>query len=204
MGQDLITVTWATDPTRTIDEDAVRAFIAAIDLDNLTPALDAALGNYGLDEDDSDSIRDRLTEGFEQYKLVRIGHHRYATSLPVPRTGGRPPLWLHTAGGASWGDDPFEGYTDLCVFLEVIDSEDPALQEAAAFAGYGVPTPDLPLGDLTDALAASDLSEIAAQAALLVLTHTTPDRDLLTALATHPDARVQAKVTAIVASAAQE
>ena len=55
--------------------------------------------------------------------------------------------------------------------------------------------------DLTLALQAGDPGEVYAVAALLVLS-LTPDQDLLTALADHPDPRVREQVTHIVTHAA--
>lgn len=77
-------------------------------------------------------ILDSLTEGFNEYEHLLTDSTRYSVIWPIndERT-------FITAGGTSGGDDPFEAWGQLDLFLEVA-AQRPVLAELIGFCGWGV------------------------------------------------------------------
>lgn len=117
-------------------------------------------------------------------RVVVLGDYTQDEDLPdIPHAGT-----LFGIASEDWTDISDRVARDLAIVFPDIDPHwDPV---------------GVALDALSLALAAGDTSEATAQAALAAIAHN-PHPALLTALAAHPDARVKAKVTAVVADAAQ-
>lgn len=63
----------------------------------------------------ADDIRDTLLGGAIEYNNALAGH-RSTAGWPIPGTS----LEFSFVGGESWGDDPFEGFDELCMFLDAV------------------------------------------------------------------------------------
>jgi hypothetical protein len=139
MGMDLITTAWTQENGKT-DADAVRAIIASLTDDEITSqteVLDPSgrLGFSDFPDDEAEELRAWISNGADVY--LNVDELRLHDCYPLPDTG----LWFYVVGGGSWGDDPFDGFTDLTTFIEAC-SIWPELAEAAGFVCGGLPKAD--------------------------------------------------------------
>lgn len=117
-------------------------------------------------------------------RVVVLGDYTQDEDLPDTPNAGT----LFRVADETWTDISDQVARDLAIVFPSIDPRwDPV---------------GVALDALSIALAAGDTTEAGTQAALAAISHN-PHPALLTALAAHPDARVQAKVTAVVADAAR-
>jgi hypothetical protein len=118
MGQDLISAGWTIDTERTNDVVGVAAFLADISMDDLLANIEALDPSGGLDMSDynevvANELRDELLSGAE---VVLDGGNRMSAVWDIPETS----LAFVITGGGSWGDDPFEGFSSLVMFLAAL------------------------------------------------------------------------------------
>lgn len=130
MGADLISVTWTSEGRP--DYKRVTERIAELPETTLDYLLATSQTLGYIDAGDYDEVRDVLRDGFTQYELSVLGDHRFTNVHPVS-TGAL----VCTSGGDSWGDDPYEGWSNLCAFLDACE-EDDELARAAGFIGWGI------------------------------------------------------------------
>jgi hypothetical protein len=83
--------------------------------------------------DFTDFVRETLKNGAREYDSAVSGH-RMSTDFYIQGT----PLEFVWAGGGSWGDDPFDGFSDLCVFINFCPSDD-GVRELAGYVCGGLP-----------------------------------------------------------------
>jgi hypothetical protein len=88
-------------------------------------------GNF--DTVEPEEIRDYLKSGAREYDSAVSGH-RMAISYYINGT----PLEFVWAGGGSWGDDPFDGFTELCYFTNFAEVDEGIAQLAGYVCG-GLP-----------------------------------------------------------------
>lgn len=134
MGMELLTFDWTAESSKH-DKAAVEAAITAITDEWLDDNYDH-LQMYGS-ADDYDEMRDYLRRGAADYDWHLAGTHRYGTSRPV---GIGLTQWIYTAGGSSWGDDPYDDWSALASFIEACNRL-PDLAAAAGFVPFDAPAP---------------------------------------------------------------
>ena len=141
MGMDLIMVGW-TQNRKSTDKAELVALIDEL-LDTTLLARKHELDESGLLEVESESededpriLREWLKDGADTY--AEMDARRVAQSWVIPETD----LRFMTAGGGSWGDDPFDGWSSLCMFLAACEVF-PALGEAAGYVCGGLPSPSI-------------------------------------------------------------
>lgn len=128
MGAELITLDWtAENPADPRQIDLAVADLADVLIDRLMDESQP-LGWC----DSTDEARLALKRGATEYQLVIFGDHRYGTSQQI-----RDDLWHYTAGAESWGDDPFDGFSDLWAFLEAC-ALDSFLASVSGFVSWGI------------------------------------------------------------------
>ncbi len=136
MGQELLTYSWVSELRpgghSKHDKAAVEAAIAAI-TDKWFDEEDDRLQLEFFAGDDFDGMRDYLRDGAVDYEAHIEGTHPYGTSRPI---GDGKTFWIHTAGGSSYGDDPYEGWSALGSFLTACAML-PDLAAAAGFVPHG-------------------------------------------------------------------
>lgn len=130
MGADMIVVSWTTDESD-LDRAAIVDAIAAFPEGRLNDLFAESQSLGPLSEYDFSQARSVLAVGMAEYLLSVDGVHRHTASEQIDGT-----LWHYTSGGSSWGDDPYENWSELFCFLEAC-AEDPALARAAGFVGWG-------------------------------------------------------------------
>jgi hypothetical protein len=141
MGMDLIGVGFTRRNDRECSVEKIDALIDAIPDDKLRDedflsAIDPSEAVLNPDWEDAavpDYVRDALKQGALEYGSALSGH-RSSLDFGIPGT----PLEFIFAGGDSWGDDPFEGWSELVLFLSLAE-HDAALAEAAGFVCGGLP-----------------------------------------------------------------
>ena len=142
MGMDLIGAGFTRRSDKKCSVDAIDAIINAIPDDTLRDeeylsALDpnGVLDRAGDPEhvDFPDFVRDILKSGAREYDSA-ISGHRMSTDYYIQGT----PLEFVWTGGGSWGDDPFEGFSDLCLFIDLA-SQNETIREASGFVCGGLP-----------------------------------------------------------------
>ena len=139
MGADLIGAAFTTDSSVDCSLDHIKDYIRAIPAERLMSeefliTIDPS-GRWDGEDIDADTVRDTLISGADEY-LAATNGHRYAVGIPIPGTS----LWFHFVGGSSWGDDPFEGYTDMCMFVDAVDALGLSAEETGLVCG-GLPDP---------------------------------------------------------------
>ena len=129
MGMDLIGTGFTIRTDRKCDLDAIGRAIDAIPDerlrdDDFISALDPS---GGWMPENIDDVRGVLKAGAREYDSAMDGH-RMSLAYPVRGTA----LLFVWAGGGSWGDDPFEGFSELCSFIELCS----LVGEVGAAAGF--------------------------------------------------------------------
>jgi hypothetical protein len=137
MGMDLIT-TGLTTHSGTPDPATIEAIIAELTdawIEDNIEIIDTAgwIEATGDEADLGTPTRDALTAGADAYLTQTMG--RNASSWDIPGT----PLTFHVMGGSSWGDSPFDGFDELCIFAEACGLL-PELREAAFIVCWGIPS----------------------------------------------------------------
>lgn len=130
MGMDIIGVGYTVDTKReTLQKEAVEAFIAAMpEIDDDDPISWDPSGIIS----DLDNWRHMLRKGAEEF-VYTAEESRMVVDFPVGDTGN---TFVFTGGG-SWGDDPFDGFTNLCLFINLLD-ESPELRALTNYVGGGI------------------------------------------------------------------
>jgi hypothetical protein len=133
MGMDLITIgfTVTPNPTPKDDPEALTGIIRALSDDWLTDHLDNIdpQENY----EDMADLRAAIVNGAGDYEMHRSGMHRYGAFYEINGT----PRYFIIAGGSSWGDDPYEDWSDLTLFINACELL-PDLAMAAGYCGAGI------------------------------------------------------------------
>jgi hypothetical protein len=134
MGMDLIGIGYTIDPRKdTIQMDAVKEFVAALpEIDDNDPISWDPSGIIS----DTDDWRWMLERGAKEY-LDTADASRLVIDFEIGRTGN---TFVFTGGG-SWGDDPFDGYTYLCLFTNLLD-ENEELRALTNYVGGGIVVDD--------------------------------------------------------------
>ena len=139
MGMDLVGAGFTRRNDVKCDIDAIDAIINAIPDEKLEDeaflnAIDPS-GYLGSDMDDSwEGVRDALKEGAREFDSALMGH-RMSTSFTIAGS----PLEFVWAGGGSWGDDPWDGFTSLCYFINFAE-QDIHVRYASGFVCGGLPS----------------------------------------------------------------
>lgn len=138
MGADLIAATFTTDSCTQPSLSHLADYIRAVPAERLTSReflVTIDPGEFFDENVDAETIRDALISGANEYFAATKGH-RHAIGIPIPGTT----LWFHFAGGDSWGDDPFDGFTDLIRFIDATDALGLSTEETGIVCG-GIPDP---------------------------------------------------------------
>lgn len=151
MGAELITVSWTSHGTDHT-QSAIFTAIDALNDDAIDALLETSqsLGPLSGDKVDEDGPAEVLKEGAIEYLSILADDHRYATWEPVGDD-----VRHYTAGGQTWGDDPFDGWSALFCFLEACEADE-SLAAAAGFVGFGVsvtgPSPEAMMQAFAEAM----------------------------------------------------
>lgn len=132
MGMDLLTYGFTVRSPKHYDAEAVKATLAALTdewIEENFDDLDPSGGAESVEE-----TRTLLERGFEEYDAIFKGDHRMSAGYDVPGTD----LFFTITGGGSWGDDPYDYWYDLGIFLNAAHLI-PALAEATALVCWGLP-----------------------------------------------------------------
>lgn len=130
MGVDLIVHGFTVAPSEVgrFDADALRRLVGG-----MTPT-DAELDEVGAF--DVDGWRLAMAAGAAEY-VAAVDGHRFSASYVIR---DRSPRWFVLVGGSSSGDDPFDGFGALSVFLDSLALW-PALAAGSGFLGWGIVLP---------------------------------------------------------------
>lgn len=115
MGADLIGLAWTRLNITKPDEDEIRAMLADISDEEIMLHLDALDPSGGYFEIASDA-REAIHEG-AMLAIGAAGYERMSALYDIPGTA----LTFCFMGGTSGGDDPFESFTSLGVFLNATE-----------------------------------------------------------------------------------
>jgi len=131
---DLVGVGFTRDKGGECDPAVVGSVAAAV-VAGLTDDEFEGIGFAAAPEefDTREDLVDLLVRAAEEYASTVAGH-RSTVHYGIPGTD----LEFVFAGGGSWGDDPYDGFTDLVVFVEACDLF-PALAAAFGFVCQGLP-----------------------------------------------------------------
>jgi hypothetical protein len=132
---DLLVYGFTTRTPEHFDQAALNTALAALTdemLDGTFGHLDPSGGVESVEE-----LREYLTSGAEVYGSILSGDHRMASDFLIPGTD----LFFTVTGGGSWGDDPYDDWYALGIFLNACDQFH-QIAEAAAFVCAGLPTTD--------------------------------------------------------------
>lgn len=163
MGMDLISAGWTTTRERKTDEEAVARYIGDLsdfailaNIDRLDESgrwcvhlgdPDHAGAKFPIEEGHEDTgaveenkqtaqeIRDALLAGAE---VMTDSNIRMSNVWSIPGTT----LDFTVMGGGSWGDDPFDGYTDVCMLTVALDLW-PGLRTMTDVVCGGLPSADV-------------------------------------------------------------
>jgi hypothetical protein len=135
---DLITVGWTMDNTKKGDFDKAKELIATWvpsreRIDEMLEDVTGGLTEEELDEGETllSVLKNYLLAGLEVY----FTNDRMVNSYHISGD-----YFFHIAGGGSWGDDPFDGWSGLVAFLDACDWNE-ELAEAAGYIGGGIVLP---------------------------------------------------------------
>jgi len=133
---DLVGVGFTHDKGRGCDPAVfgpVAAAVAAGLTDDELEAMEfiTAPEGFGTREE----LVDLLVRAAEEYASTVAGH-RSTVHYGIPGTS----LEFVFAGGGSWGDDPYDGFSDLVVFVDACD-QFPVLAAASGLVCQGLPGP---------------------------------------------------------------
>jgi hypothetical protein len=138
IGMDLIGVGYTRRSDKTVDRAAVEAAIDAIPEERLL------YGSFLDAIDPSEHLSDERPAPAEVRAYLKRGALEYASShrMAVEYQMRGTALVFVFAGGGSWGDDPFDGFDDLCGFVNLCEMVD-AVADAAGFVCGGLPSAKL-------------------------------------------------------------
>ena len=132
MGMDMLTIGYTTRPVPEYSKEALLAIVSAFTTKWLEENIDA-IDESGCYES-VDELRRAIDQGAEEFDALATGSHRMGVNYGIPGTT----LWFTVSGGGSWGDDPYEGWSELGIFIRTC-IQSPELAEAAGFICYGIP-----------------------------------------------------------------
>jgi hypothetical protein len=133
--------TTSIDPATLEGDDGIarRRRINAIAVDLIDAMPDVAFHSHRLyldaEEKDIEVIRDRAKQGVAEYVEAIYGH-RMAVWWQAASD-----RWFVVAGGDTWGDDPYEGWSSLNEFCEWLDKgghDLTVLADRIGFVAYGL------------------------------------------------------------------
>jgi hypothetical protein len=128
---DLIGASWTYDTTKPpVDKDAFYALIHSIEYPEDEPIPWDHSGT--VSDGNVDDWRNLLMDGAQEYEDA-IGGHRMSIEWSV---GDRDDRSFVFTGGGSWGDDPFDGFTPLTLFLNAVDEEHGGITGAQALTNF--------------------------------------------------------------------
>ncbi len=123
MGMDLIGTSYVTIvsgspmPSDAEAVSALRRTVFSLPEETLIEA--ANYWNFDDVDDESGGISDALLDqalsGWQDVADAILSGHRFHTVVAETSE-----FYISWAGGGSWGDDPYDGWTDLCVFLWIV------------------------------------------------------------------------------------
>lgn len=146
MGMDLIGAGFTVDISKTpCDLDAINALIDGLtdeqlnDDEFLNRVDPSDYLTYSMDEEEDipRAVRDGLKVAATEYERTVAGH-RMTADYQIPETS----LWFFFAGGGSWGDDPYDGWNDLCIFTNFCEVNE-SIAHIAGYVSGGLPHPDV-------------------------------------------------------------
>lgn len=154
MGMGLIGAMWTTRTDITPDHDAISAMIDAVPADYLLKHVedfdesggrdweplkddDGALITTGQEGEENAGITDEIRSALKNGARAALGGVRLSNSWGLSGTG----LVATFAGGGSWGDDPFDEYADLVMFIDSLHLF-PEILEASGVVCGGLPHAD--------------------------------------------------------------
>jgi hypothetical protein len=134
MGAELIGVGFTVDPEK-YNTDNWSIHIARTLFSGRLTETDRHMIDYSFENLEREAqYVDVLVEAVDFLSTPRESL-RFATETKIGDTG-LVYLWF---GGTSWGEDPFDPYTALCVLLDVLDNH-PELAVETPFVGCGIVT----------------------------------------------------------------
>ena len=136
MGMSLVGVGFTVDTERECKTDEVIRFIHGLADEEFDDELLGMIDPSGGYLEDADQAREALKSGAQEFSSARDGH-RSTMYYTIPGTH----LVFVWAGGGTWGDDPFDGFTDLCIFVEYA-AVSKQVADLAGFVSGGLPHVD--------------------------------------------------------------
>lgn len=132
MGMDLLTIGYTTTLVPDYSTEAVLALVEGLPREWLEEHMDVidSSGCY----DTLEELRTAITAGAGEFDALLSGSHRMGADYPIPGTT----LFFTVSGGGSWGDAPYDGWSELVIFIETC-AQSPELAEATGFVCYGIP-----------------------------------------------------------------
>jgi hypothetical protein len=159
MGMSFISVGWTTTSTRKPDEEGVARYIDGLSDYALLERLDRldGSGQYEWEVHRDDDLR-LIEEGHEDDGAVEENQRTAQEIRDTLKAGAAAAfdsdarmsnVWeirgstlvFTVMGGGSWGDDPFDNYSALVMFLEALEVW-PDLKELTDILHGGAPTAD--------------------------------------------------------------
>lgn len=161
MGMDFISAGWTTDSNYKTDEESVNRWIDDLSdfavltrLDQLDESgafewevhltePDEHGAEFPIDEhhEDDGAYEENKRTAQEIRDTLKVGaavafdsDGRLSNAWPIPGTS----LVFNLMGGGSWGDDPFDGYTPLVMFIDALEIW-PDLKELTGVVCGGIP-----------------------------------------------------------------
>ena len=129
MGMDLITHGFTAEDEK-CNEAGMRVALDTITDEWIEDNADALDPSGGFEPED---MRGMIETGVEDYLLHIKGDHRSGNFYTIPGSTHK----FYIAGGGSWGDDPYDDWSALGVFLSVCELV-PELAQASGYFGYGI------------------------------------------------------------------
>jgi len=130
MGQDMISAGWTSTRSRDVDEEQAKRFFDRLSTEQVLSQLDRldASGGFEAPETDDDlNILDNEENralATEMRDMLKFGasvafdsEARMSNVWEIPGTT----LSFTVMGGGSWGDDPFDGYSALVMFIDSLN-----------------------------------------------------------------------------------
>jgi hypothetical protein len=145
MSETFISAGWTTTGDYKTDEEAVKQFIDGLGMHDILNHLDELdpQGRYENEVETGDDLEILDTEENRRYAAgiqadLKVGLDVLGdldeNVWVIPGTD----LFFHVMGGASYGDNPFEGYDELVMFLNSLDLWD-GLRELTDVVCGGLP-----------------------------------------------------------------
>lgn len=138
MGMDLIGVGFTHRKSVTCTTDAIEAVLNKLPDAVLTDeVLEGALFDGNLEDASAEEVRATLLKASEEY-IATIAGHRMTVQYSIENTD----LVFTFAGGGSWGDEPYDDWNDLALFVAALEHI-PQLREPVGFVTGGLPWGEL-------------------------------------------------------------